>query len=217
MKLIILAAGDSFELNGFNKLLLKNPTNRKTILQQYVDFFKPTSIKIVLGYKAIELMNEFPDFDYIINENWQTTGSAYSLYLALDHNPCYVVSSDLFISKYLNEKINKSYENYICSVNSESKRLTSLNIKIKNNKVRKVYRGNSKDNDNELINFFKITDSDILNIWKKNCKNNPEGYVGELLPYSTYDIHNISLSKSDLYEINTNIDFINYLRIIKNE
>ena len=67
MKLIILAAGDSFELNGFNKLLLKNPLTRETILDQYIRFFKPTSIKIVLGYKAIDIMNEFPNFDYIIN------------------------------------------------------------------------------------------------------------------------------------------------------
>ena len=69
MKLIILAAGDSFELNGFNKLLLKNPLTRETILDQYIRFFKPTSIKIVLGYKAIDIMNEFPNYDYIINEN----------------------------------------------------------------------------------------------------------------------------------------------------
>ena len=190
---------------------MKNPINKKTIIEEYIDFFNPSNVKIVLGYKAIDVMNEYPNFDYIINQDWQITGSAYSLYLALDSNPCYVVSSDLFLSKLLNKKINNTYKNFICSVNTESKRLTALNIKIKNNKVSEVYRGVSKNNDNELINFFKITDSNILNIWKKNCKNNPEGYVGELLPYSTYDIHNISLTKSDIYEINTNLDFINYL------
>lgn len=211
MKLIILAAGDSFELNGFNKLLLKNPLTRETILDQYIRFFKPTSIKIVLGYKAIDIMNEFPNFDYIINENWQTTGSAYSLYLALNKEPCYVISSDLFFSKSLHEKVLNKFDNHICSVKSESKRLTSLNAKVSNNIVSEVYRGKSKNDDFELVNFFKITNPAILNSWKKNCKNNPEAYVGELLPYFEYEISNISVDKSDLYEINTNLDFINYL------
>lgn len=211
MKLIILAAGDSFELNGFNKLLLKNPKTRETILDQYIRFFEPTSIKIVLGYKAIDVMNEFPNFDYIINENWQTTGSAYSLYLALNKEPCYVISSDLFFSKSLNEKVLNKFNNHICTVKSESKRLTSLNIKVTNNIVREVYRGKSKNNDFELVNFFKITNPAILSSWKKNCKNKPEAYVGELLPYSEYEISNISVDKSDLFEINTNLDFINYL------
>jgi choline kinase len=211
MKLIILAAGDSFELNGFNKLLLKNPLTRETILDQYIRFFEPTSIKIVLGYKAIDIMNEFPNFDYIINENWQTTGSAYSLYLALNKEPCYVISSDLFFSKSLNKKVLNKFDNHICTVKSESKRLTSLNAKVSNNIVSEVYRGKSKNDDFELVNFFKITNPAILNSWKKNCKNNPEAYVGELLPYFEHEISNISVDKSDLYEINTNLDFINYL------
>ena len=211
MKLIILAAGDSFELNGFNKLLLKNPLTRETILDQYIRFFKPTSIKIVLGYKAIDIMNEFPNFDYIINENWQTTGSAYSLYLALNKEPCYVISSDLFFSKSLPEKVLNKFDNHICTVKSESKRLTSLNTKVSNNLVNEVYRGRSNKDDFELVNFFKIINPDILNLWKKNCKNNPEAYVGELLPYSEFEISNISVDKSDLFEINTHLDFINYL------
>ncbi len=87
MKIIVLDAGDAYELDGFNKLLIKNPKNKKTILEHYEEYFFNKKIEIVVGYKAIEVMNQYPNFDYIYNAKWHTTSSSYSLALALKKTP----------------------------------------------------------------------------------------------------------------------------------
>ncbi len=70
MKLIVLAAGDSFAIDGFNKLMIREPKSRKTILELYQEIFDVSAIEIVVGYKALELMNTYPEFTYHYNKNW---------------------------------------------------------------------------------------------------------------------------------------------------
>ena len=45
------------------------------------------------------MMNKYPQFTYIYNKKWQTSGSSFSLSLALNEEPCYVVSSDILLDK----------------------------------------------------------------------------------------------------------------------
>ena len=121
MKLIVLDAGDSFELDGFNKLLIKHPTTKKTILDTYIDLFKPSEIERVVGYRAMEIMTEYPSLNYIFNSKWQTTNNSYSLSLSLSETPCYIISSDLFINQNLINKLNL-HDNCLVAMNNENKK-----------------------------------------------------------------------------------------------
>ena len=218
MKLIILAAGDSFELDGFNKLMIQHPKYNKSIVELYEEIFDVTKIEIVVGYRAMEIMNAYPKYDYIFNKKWQTTGSAYSLSLALTDEPCYVISSDFLIDINIAEKLS-SEDDYVVIKKAESRRLTSLNAKINrtDSKVLEVYRGKSYDNDPEVLGIFKISNPDILRIWKKNSIVNPNAYAGETLPYNLHKIPSVFFNNELITEINTPEDYINFIKEFKND
>lgn len=168
MKLIILDAGDSYQLDGYNKLLLKNPLNEKTILENYLDVFnvKVEDVHIVVGYNSIPLMSAFPNFQYTYNSNWQTTGNSYSLAMVMDDEPCYIVSSDFFISQDIVVEMNQ-YDNCMWIRDVENKKLDSIKCSIENARLKDVYRGKSKENAYEVIGLFKITSQKILQQLRK--------------------------------------------------
>jgi choline kinase len=214
MKLIVLDAGDSFELDGFNKLLLKNPSTHKTIIEEYIEKYKLKEIDIVVGYNAISIMNAYPHLNYIYNNKWQVTNNSYSLSLALNENPCIVTSCDFFISSSLVHKINQ-FDNCIVIKRSENKRLESINVSLDNSQhVNKIYRGKSKGNDHEMMGIFKVTDTAILKQWKKNCLNSSHLFIGENLPI-TERINVVTAEKDEIYEINSTLDYINYINYWK--
>ena len=211
MKLIVLDAGDSFELDGFNKLLLKNPKNGKTIIEEYEEKYSTKNIVVVVGYNAITIVNNFPQFNYIYNNKWQTTNNSYSLSLALDTEETIVTSSDFFIKKSLIKKLEK-YDNCIVIKISENKKLNSLNVSLnKDDLIKSIYYGKSKGPDFELMGIFKIKDKDILKQWKKNCIKNPNLYIGENLPFSD-KIKIIKVDKNELFEVNSTQDYINLIK-----
>ena len=178
MKLIILAAGDAFELDGYSKLLINHPREKKNILELYSEVFDVKDIIIVVGFKAIEIMNKYPQFTYIYNKKWQTSGSSFSLSLALDNEPCYVVSSDILLDKNTIDSISE-YENCALVKYSENKRPSSINVNIEDNKINSIYSGLSQNNDPELLGVYKISNSSLLKGWKRNCVINYELYEGE--------------------------------------
>ena len=213
MKLIVLAAGDSFELDGFNKLLIKHPKYKKTIIELYNSFFDVNKVEIVVGYKSLEIMNTYPNFDYVYNKKWQTTGSGYSLSLALTDEPCYVISSD-FLIDIEKAKSLLEHDNYALIKKSESRRLSSLNVKLDtfNSSIIDVYRGKSYKNDPEILGIFKISDPDILRLWKKNGIEKPNSYAGESLPFKEKKISTLKVGNDLISEINTPEDYINFLK-----
>jgi len=209
MRLIVLDAGDSFELDGFNKLLLTHPVSNKTIIEEYEQKYEIGNIDIVVGYNAVAIINAFPKYNYIYNSKWQTTNNSYSLSLALDGNTCIVTSSDLFIKQSLVEKISQ-FENCVVIKDSDNKTLNSLNVKIENEMISSVYYGKSSGVDFELMGIFKITDTDLLKRWKKNCIINPNMYAGENLPLSS-KINVVAAEKHEVVEINSTQDYINFI------
>jgi len=210
MKLIVLDAGDSFELDGFNKLLLKNPKSKKTIIEEYEEKYSTMNIDVVVGYNAIAIVNEFPQYNYIYNSKWQTTNNSYSLSLSLDNQETIVTSSDFFIKQSLIEKLTM-YDNCIVVKTSENKKLNSLNVSINlDNTVKSIYYGKSKGPDFELMGIFKIKDMTILKQWKKNCINNPNLFVGENLPLSK-KIKIVKVDNNEIFEVNTTYDYINFI------
>ncbi len=211
MRLIILSAGDSFELDGFNKLLINNPISGKTIIEQYQSIFEPGEITVVVGYKAMEIMNRYPHFNYIYNKKWQTTGSAYSLSLALNEEPSIVIESDFFIDELLKNEF-ASKDEFVVIKKSESKSLNSFKAIIKENRIAGVYSGKSKNNDPELLGVFKVSNIETLREWKKNGIQNPHQYIGESFPYETSTIPFIEVCGKSITEINTPTDFINFIK-----
>ena len=216
MKLIILAAGDSYELDGFNKLTIKHPKYNMSIIDIYQKMFNVNHIQVVVGFRAMNIMNDYPDFDYILNNKWQTTGSAYSLSLALDKNPSYIISSDFILNPQLDNIFNSDKQDVVYVKKSESKRLTSLKCKVNNDIIENIYRGKSKNmNDYEILGIFKITDPDILYNWKIKSINNPTMYAGETLIMDNFNLSYVILDEDIITEINTPLDYINFLNRIK--
>ena len=210
MRLIILAAGDSFELDGFSKLLIKNPQTGKSILQGYADIFEVNKITIVIGYRGMEVMHEYPDYEYIYNQKWQTTGSGYSLSLALTEEPSIVIECDFFIDYSLKSKLNAA-NNYVVVKKSESRSLTSFNAVVQDDRVINVYKGKSKNQDPILVSLFKESNAEVLRQWKKNGIQNPHLYIGQTYPYQANKIPYLVVDDKSIYEINTINDYISYV------
>ena len=70
-------------------------------------------------------------------------------------------------------------------------------------------------NDYEILGIFKITDPDILYNWKIKCINNPTMYAGETLIMDNFNLSYEILDEDIITEINTPLDYINFLNKIK--
>jgi choline kinase len=211
MKLIVLAGGDSFEVDGFNKLLIRHPFTKKTIIEQYSEFFETSEIEIVVGYRALEIMNTFPMYKYHYNQKWQHTGNSYSLALALNREPCYVMSSDFFLGEGVKNKI-EAYENCIIGKRTENRLPNSINGSVdEKGNAAKIYRGKCENLDPALPGIFKISDPEILIEWKSRCLDSPRLFCAENLPIERFDIPVLEIMDDELIEINFPQDFIRLL------
>ena len=95
MKVIILAAGQGLQLDGYNKLLIQDPLSGKSILDKYLEAFAGMEITVVLGYRSINVMHKYPSLKYIYNRDWAVWNNSYSLSLAITEEPTFVISGDL--------------------------------------------------------------------------------------------------------------------------
>lgn len=208
MKLIVLAAGDAFEVDGFNKLLIKHPNTRKTIIEQYSDFFDVSEIEIVVGYRAMEVMNQYPDYRYHYNRKWQHTGNSYSLSLALDGAPCYIVSCDFFLTRDLLQKMD-AHPNCLIVKRTENRQPNSVNASVTvDGEVSKIYQGKCSALDPAVTGIFKVCDSSLLAEWKRRCLQFPRLFAAENLPQDIVKIAAVEILDDELIEINFPEDYI---------
>ena len=215
MRTIVLSAGQGIDLDGYNKLLIKCPKRKKRIIELYQDYFKSTKITIVLGYRAINVMHNFPNFDYIYNKNWAIYGNSYSLGLALTNEPCYVVSGDLIFDKKIINKLEKIDGNIIVCKNNENRSTKSVNVELTNdNKIKNIYAGKIKNpKDQESMGIFKITSKKILNTWKKNCLKNKNIFAGLNLNFAKENLKIFNVDNYEFNEINNPQDYLNLKNI----
>jgi choline kinase len=206
-RLIILAAGQGFKLDGFNKLMIRDPKTRETILEKYKRLFKNYRVCVVVGYRAIELMSEHPELDYVENEDWRITGNSYSLALTLDETPCVIISADLIFDEKMIDLIENSPENSVFFYNSENKGINTVRGKIENSLVSSLYMG-EEYSDPEAVGIFKITDSQILRQWKRNCLTNKNVFAGINLPLDMKEISAVDISNLFFHEVNTPLDYL---------
>ena len=214
MRVIVLAAGQGYQLDGFNKLLIRDPLDGQTIIEKYTSAFPNMDITIVVGYRAINVMQQYPDYNYIYNQDWAATNNSYSLSLAISDEPCYVISGDLIIESELIRLLEDSNPNIVLTEFRENRTMSALNVSMDDDlRIREVYQGkllNAKDP--EAVGIFKITSPELLKEWLRNCRKYNNLFVGQNLPYNTkIPINAVDLDKHRLYEINTPMDYIRLL------
>jgi len=216
MRTIILAAGQGFQLDGFNKLLLRDPRSGEQIIDQYLKLFDKTDITIVLGYKAIEVMQRFPGLHYVYNPDWKVTNNSYSLSLAINEEPCYVVSCDLFIDEGIIKMLEQAEPNCILTENRDNRQPNALNCSISDDRqITEIYQGDiHKKDDPEAIGVYKISDKRLLREWKKKCIHHSNLFVGQNLPFDICPVYSVDRGKYRLEEINTVMD---YMRAMDNK
>ena len=213
MRTIILAAGQGFQLDGCVKLLIRDPQSGERIIDQFIKIFSKTKITVVVGYKAIDIMQRYPDLNYVFNSDWKITNNSYSLGLALNDEPCYVVSSDLFIAPEIIKILEDAEPNCILTENRENRELNSLNCKIvKNRQIDEIYQGPRRNiNDPEAIGVYKISDKDLLQSWKKNCLRYGNLFAGQNWRFDMSCVYSVDKENYRLDEINTVFDYLNLI------
>ena len=207
MRLIVLAAGDSSSFDGFNKLFLVHPIYKRPMIEMYKTLFKTEDICIVVGYRALEVMSKYPDFQYAYNSKWKETGNSYSLALALNNTPSVVISSDLFISQKAVDALLSTESNSVLIKNQENKRSKGLACNIQNGKIEYIVPIKKGVEGPELCGVFKIIDYNLLQKWKKNCFNNPSLFAGKNLPLESF-VESVLTNDNELYEVDTPEEYI---------
>ena len=155
MRLIILAAGQSLSLDGTVKGLIINPVTGLSLIEHACRSFSFCDITIVVGYKAIEIMQRFPNLHYIYNHDWAVTNNAYSLGLALDDTPSYVISGDLIFSDNLAKRIELYTSNMAITSTRENRTLTAINCVLNDDIITETYIGPLRSTSNpEAVGIF---------------------------------------------------------------
>ena len=213
---IILAAGQGFQLDGMNKALIRHPGTGKTILDHATDAFAGKKITVVVGFRAIQIMETYPELDYVINPDWALTNNAMSLGLALTDDPCYVVSGDIFFNRELIQELDAAPENLVLTDNRENRSLTAIHcITDDNNRIVETYQGPVRDILHpEAIGLFKITDKTTLQEWRKLCARHGNLFAGQTLPCGGASIESYPLRENMFEEINTPADYLRLLHKI---
>ena len=210
---IVLAAGKSLQLDGVNKVLIRHPIDGKTILDHIIDAFSGKKITVVVGFCAIEIMQRYPQLNYVINPQWALTNNAMSLGLALDETPCYVLSGDIFVNKLLVDRLDREVDDLAVTRNNESRVLSAIHTMVdSNNKIVDVYQGPVRNISHpETTGIFKISNIAALQQWKRKCMHHANLFAGQLLPIETIDITSVDLADDPIWEINTPIDYLNMI------
>ena len=217
MRVIILAAGQAVQLDGYNKLLIKDPESGDSVLDKYIEAFNGFNITVVLGYRAINVMHEYPYLDYIYNSEWAVSNSSYSLSLALNQDPCFVINGDFFIEPELISAMQNSDPDIIATLPRESRASNALNVSLDENNVIDIYQGKLKEaSDPEAIGIYKITSQEILEAWRYNCINHSDLYVGQnLISNASQGLKSFDVSNFRVDEVNTPLDYLRILRSSK--
>ncbi len=212
---IILAAGKGFQLDGVNKILIRHPRTGRTILDHALDAFAGKRVTVVVGFRAIQIMEAYPALDYVINADWSLTNNAMSLGLALSEEPCYVVSGDIFFNHDLIEELDISHDNLVLTDGREYRALTAIHcVTEADNTVVETYQGPMRDiNHPEAIGLFKITHESTLHEWRRLSLRHGNLFAGQTLPLAHIPVKAHAVGSHLFCEINTPVD---YLRLIQN-
>lgn len=212
-RVIILAAGQSLQLDGVVKVLIRHPVNGKTILDHMIEAFEGKDITVVVGYRAIEVMQAYPRLNYVINPSWALTNNAMSLALALGDAPTYVVVGDVFLERGLVERLDRGPDDLALTRTTENRIPTSIHCVVDGEgKICDVYQGPVRSPQHpETTGVFKMSTPDALRAWKRRCMQHGNLFAGQLIPCSTACVRSVDASQDEISEINTAVDYLNLI------
>ena len=212
-KVIILAAGKANELDGLNKVLIRHPKTGLRVLDHLIAAFEGKDITVVVGHRAVQIMQLYPELNYVINSEWAVSNNAMSLGLALSNEPTYVVSGDMIFDKNLVSMLDQHEPNLVLTEKRENRTLSAVHCVLNENKeIVETYQGQVKNVIHpEAIGLFKISDKEILDRWKRTSVKHGNLFVGQTLPCDLCSIKSVLLGHHSFIEINTADD---YLRLI---
>lgn len=215
MRAIVLAAGQGYQLDGLNKCLVKDPADGRTLIEKVVFAFPAARITVVVGYRAVAIMQAQPRLDYVYNKDWAVTNNSYSLALALtSEEPCYVLSSDLVFEPALIRALEAGPPNAVLTERRENRVLSAVNCAVDGSRVTELYQGPLRSvSDPEAIGIYKISDPRLLRGWRQNCVQHGNLFVGQNLPvHGDYpQVETFDLGRHRFHEINTPLDYLRLL------
>jgi choline kinase len=211
---VILAAGRGNQSDGIAKVLIRHPSTGKTILEHAVDAFAGKRVILVVGFRAIQIMEHQPQLDYVINHDWAITNNAMSLGLALTEEPTYVVSGDIFFDRKLIKRLDALEPNLVLTETRENRTLSAIHCVLrKDGSLAETYQGPVRDIMHpEAVGLFKISDKQLLQRWKRLCISHGNLFAGQILPCDGEPIFSVPLAGARFDEINTPTD---YMRLIE--
>jgi choline kinase len=212
-KAIILAAGRGHQVDGMAKVLIRHPATGRTILEHAVEAFAGKRIVVVVGFRAIHVMESAPQLEYVLNHDWALTSNAMSLGLALDDEPTYVVSGDIFFNRGLVEHLDALEPDLVLTEARENRALSAVHCVVREDRsIVETYQGPVRSVAHpEAIGLFKISDAALLNRWKRRCISHGNLFVGQTLPCDGVPVVATPRNAFEFTEINTPADYLRLL------
>lgn len=212
-RVVILAAGKSLQLDGINKVLIRHPDDGRTILDYMIDAFDGKEITVVVGFNAIQIMQEYPQLNYVVNPNWALTNNAMSLGLALNDKASYIVPGDIFITKSLIERLDEEVPDIALTRMTENRVASSIHCIVdESGFVTEIYQGSVHSSAHpETTGIFKVSDASALRAWRKQCSLHANLFAGQLLPHTSIPIKSVDIQGDQIWEINTPVDYLNLI------
>ncbi len=211
---IILAAGRGHQVDGMAKVLIRHPVTGKSILQHAVEAFAGKRIIVVVGFRAVHVMESAPNLDYVVNHDWELTSNAMSLGLALNEEPTYVASGDIFFNRDLIEHLDSQGPDLALTEARENRALSAIHCVLRDDRsIAETYQGAVRNMAHpEAIGLFKISNADLLRRWKRVCIGHGNLFVGQTLPCDGVPVQSAPRGAFEFSEINTPAD---YLRLME--
>jgi choline kinase len=210
---IILAAGRGHQVDGMAKVLIRHPATGKTILEHTIEAFAGKRIVAVVGFRAVHVMETAPQLEYVVNHDWALTNNAMSLGLALEDEPTYVVSGDIFFDRGLVDHLDSLGPDLVLTEGRENRSLTAVHCVLREDRsVAETYQGPIRDFAHpEAVGLFKISDPELLRRWKRVCIAHGNLFAGMALPCDGARIASADVGSHEFCEINTPIDYLRLL------
>lgn len=209
-QVIILAAGKSLQLDGISKVLLRHPVTGKTILDYAIAAFAGKKITVVVGFRAIQIMQAYPQLSFVYNPDWALTNNAMSLALALSEQPTYVLSGDIFLAPELIQRLDGMGGDLVLTSTREKRSLTAIHCVLgAEQQITETYQGPVRSMSHpESVGLFKISSPAVLREWQRRCFAHANLFAGQLLPCDLGIVEAVELRDEFYFEINTPTDYM---------
>ncbi len=210
---IVLAAGRGHQVDGMAKVLIRHPVSGKTILEHAIEAFAGKRVVVVVGFRAIHVMESAPQLHYVVNHDWALTNNAMSLGLALGDEPTYVVSGDIFFGRDLVAHLDSLGPDLVLTEARENRALTAVHCVLREDRsLAETYQGPIRNFAHpEAVGLFKISSADLLRRWKRVCLSHGNLFAGLALPCDGAPIASAPVGDFEFSEINTPADYLRLL------